>query len=128
MNAIACISVAPYGTGNPSLSKYVAQVIDLINRRVREKGMKIEHGSMVTTIEGPIHEIFTIFEEAHCLLLNRGLAQRVGTTIRIDQRTDKEASIAQKNESIRQRIAAECSSRSCIGSRRLQEGRIVIIS
>jgi uncharacterized protein (TIGR00106 family) len=99
--ALADITIIPLGTGTPSVSKYVAGTIKALQRG---KGTKYEITAMGTTIEGDLGEILAVIREMHEETFARGVA-RVVTVIKIDDRRDKELSIAGKMESLRRELA-----------------------
>ncbi len=99
--ALADVTIIPLGTGTPSVSKYVAGTVRALQRR---KDMKYEITAMGTTIEGDLGEILAVIREMHEETFAQGVA-RVVTVIKIDDRRDKELSIAGKVESLRRELA-----------------------
>ena len=86
--------------GEKSLSRYVAEVVKLLER----KGVKYQLTPMSTIIEVPtVKEAFGIIEEAHELMFKLG-ASRVSTTVRIDDRRDKERKMEDKVESVMEKV------------------------
>jgi len=86
--------------GEKSLSRYVAEVIKLLER----KGVKYQLTPMATIIETKtVREAFDIIEEAHELTFKLG-AKRVSTTIRIDDRRDKERHMEDKVKSVLEKV------------------------
>ncbi len=86
--------------GERSLSRYVAEVIKLLERR----GIKYQLTPMSTIIEVPtVREALDVIEEAHELMFRLG-ARRVSTTIRIDDRRDKERSMEDKVKSVMEKV------------------------
>jgi uncharacterized protein (TIGR00106 family) len=86
--------------GEKSLSRYVAEVVKLLER----KGVKYQLTPMSTIIEVPtVEEAFKIIGEAHELMLGLG-ADRVSTTVRIDDRRDKERTMEDKVESVMEKV------------------------
>ncbi|NJE08160.1 MTH1187 family thiamine-binding protein [Thermococcus sp. M39] len=82
--------------GELSLSKYVAEVVKLLEK----KGVKYQLTPMGTIIEVPtVSEGLKIIEEAHELMFKLG-AKRVSTTIRIDDRRDKKVKMEDKVKSV----------------------------
>ncbi|MGB9590116.1 MAG: MTH1187 family thiamine-binding protein, partial [Candidatus Hydrothermia bacterium] len=57
------ISVVPIGTGSPSVSSYVAEVI----KKLRERGTKYHLGPMGTVVEGSLDELLEIAKELHAV-------------------------------------------------------------
>ena len=86
--------------GEKSLSRYIAEVIKLLE----DKGVKYQLTPMATIIETKtVHEAFEIIGEAHELMFKLG-AERVSTTIRIDDRRDKEKSMEDKVKSVMEKV------------------------
>lgn len=82
--------------GEKSLSRYVAEVVKLLERN----GVKYQLTPMATIIEVPtVREAFDIIEEAHELVFKLG-AERVSTTVRIDDRRDKRVRMEDKVKSV----------------------------
>ena len=89
---IAKITVVPVGTQTPSVSRYVAKAVD----ELRRLGLKTELTAMGTIFEAEkISEILEAFEAVHESVFAQG-AERVVTTLTIDERRDKEGCIRQK--------------------------------
>jgi len=98
--AIAEISIVPLGTGAPSVSKYVARAVKILQQ---EKDIKYEVTAMGTIIEGDLDKILMAAKKMHNETLNGGIA-RVITTIKIDERRDKVSSISGKVNSLRRKL------------------------
>lgn len=89
--------------GERSLSRYVAEVVKLLERR----GVKYQLTPMSTIIEVPtVKEAFGIIEEAHELMFRLG-AKRVSTTVRIDDRRDKERKMEDKVQSVMEKVRGD---------------------
>lgn len=97
--AIMQISVVPIGTDSPSISHYVAECVAI----VKEKGLPYELTSMGTNVEGELGDLLWVAEKMHELPFKRS-AQRVLTSIKIDDRRDKGLSIRGKKESVERRL------------------------
>jgi len=97
--AVMEISVVPIGTGSPSISHYVAECVAI----VREKGLRYEVTSMGTNVEGDLRELLSVAEQMHELPFKRG-AQRVVTSIKIDDRRDKRLSMRGKKEAVEKKL------------------------
>jgi uncharacterized protein (TIGR00106 family) len=93
------ISVVPIGTDNPSISHYVAECVTI----VKEKGLSYELSSMGTNVEGELRDLLGVAEKMHELPFKRG-AQRVVTSIKIDDRRDKQLSIRGKKEAVEKKL------------------------
>ncbi|MBN2014016.1 MAG: MTH1187 family thiamine-binding protein [Candidatus Altiarchaeota archaeon] len=93
---IAEISVVPLGTKTPSVGSYVRKAVD----KLRKMGLKPELTAMGTVFEAEdIEVILKAYKAVHESVFKEG-ACRVITTLRIDERRDKEGSIRQKIKSI----------------------------
>jgi uncharacterized protein (TIGR00106 family) len=97
--AVMEISVVPIGTDSPSISRYVAECVAI----VKEKGLRYEVTSMGTNVEGDLRDLLSAAEQMHELPFKRG-AQRVVTSIKIDDRRDKRLSIRGKKEAVERRM------------------------
>ncbi|MEF2966267.1 MTH1187 family thiamine-binding protein [Paenibacillus sp. M1] len=98
--AIAEVTVIPIGTGSTSLSAYVAEL-----QRVLEKQARISFTltSMGTIIEGSLDDIFAAIRAIHESPFQHG-AQRVSTSVKIDDRRDKAGSSEQKLRSVQDKL------------------------
>lgn len=101
--AIAEITVIPIGTGSTSLSRYVA---DMQRALESVEGITFELTSMGTIIEGPLPRILAAVEVLHESPFAGG-AQRVSTSLKIDDRRDKAGSSRQKLESVERKLQGE---------------------
>ena len=91
---MAELSVVPIGTKTPSVSKYVRKAIEALERA----GVRYKVGAMSTTIEAEdLDTLFKAIKLAHNAVFEEG-TERVVTTIKIDDRRDKNISIESKIE------------------------------
>lgn len=89
--------------GEKSLSKYVAQVVKLLE----EKKVKYQLTPMGTIIEvSSLRDGLKVVEEAHEMMFKLG-SDRVATTIRIDDRRDKERVMEDKVKSVFEKLRGE---------------------
>ena len=97
--AVVFVTIAPLGTGTPSLSKYVAGVEKIL------RGTNLTHQltAMGTIIEGDLDEILAVIRKMHEHPFTQG-AVRVSTLIKIDDRRDKEHTIAGKMKSVEDKL------------------------
>jgi len=79
---IAEISVIPIGEGI-DLSKHVANVVRIID----ESGLDYKINAMGTVVEGDSDLVFDLIKKCHNKMLEA--AQRVYTTVKIDDRKDR---------------------------------------
>lgn len=90
--AIVAVSVAPLGTGETSVSKYVAEA-----ERVLQNYPDLEYrlDPMFTSIQGDLQRIFEAIVEMHEAVAKMG-ALRISTVVKIDDRRDNSAPMEQK--------------------------------
>lgn len=100
--AVVEISVVPLGLQATSLSSYVARALKVLGR----SGLRYELTGMGTIISGDLDEIWKVLREMHesCF---KGEASRVLTTIRIDDRRDRESTPERKVQSVMEKLADE---------------------
>jgi uncharacterized protein (TIGR00106 family) len=98
--AIVEVVVVPMGTESPSVSKYVAECHKVLEQ---VKDVKYQLTPMSTILEGDLERIFELVRRMHEVPFAMG-ALRVGTTIRIDDRRDKELTMAGKVQSVREKL------------------------
>ena len=97
--AIIEVAIAPFGVGS-SLSKYVAEALKVV--RV-EKGIKYELTAMGTLIEGDLTQLLDLVKRMDEAVFAAG-ATRVYTVLKIDDRRDKQSSIAYKVDSVKRKL------------------------
>ncbi|MFD2331890.1 MTH1187 family thiamine-binding protein [Cohnella sp. GCM10020058] len=99
--AIVQVTIVPIGTGSTSVSAYVAEV----ERILRLAPERIEHQMtpMSTIIEGELEDVLAVVRRMHETPFNHG-AQRVSTSITIDDRRDKQGTMAQKMEAVADKL------------------------
>ena len=93
---VAEISVVPVGTGDAGLSRYVAACLDVLQAR---KDISYRLTPMGTVIEGSLDIILEVIRKMHEVPFGMGVS-RVVTSIKIDERRDKPATMAGKVESV----------------------------
>ena len=93
--AIVEVSIVPLGTGSTSVSRYVAECLKVLDN----SGLTYELHGMGTIIEGSVTELLSIIEKMHEVPFEKG-AQRVVTSIKLDDRRDKAATIQGKVSSV----------------------------
>ena len=97
---IAEVKVVPLGTGDTSLSDFVADVEKVLQK---QKNLKTMLTPMSTIIEGELEDVMEAVREMHEVPFRKG-AMRVSTQISIDDRRDIIASMGKKLESVRKRM------------------------
>jgi uncharacterized protein (TIGR00106 family) len=98
--AIAEVSVVPLGTKTPSVSRYVARAVKVLER---EKGIKYELTAMGTIIEGDLDKILAVVKKMHEATFGEGV-DRVLTTVKIDDRLDKVQGMKAKLDSLKKKL------------------------
>ena len=96
---LAYVNIIPLGTRSSSLSKYIAPAIKVL----KKSGLNYQITSMGTIIEGNLNEILNVVRDMHEEVFKSSIL-RVVTTIKIDERRDKEASIQSKVLSLKDKI------------------------
>ena len=95
------ISVVPLGTKSPSVSKYVASCINILRK---EKSIRYEIVSMGTIIQcKSLKKLLCIAEKMRRNVLSK-VVKRVVTTIKIDDRKDKDLTMQGKIQSVQKRL------------------------
>ena len=94
--AIAEINIIPLGTPSPAVGDYVAGAI----RVLEDCDADFEVTAMGTIVEGELGTILDLARRMHETPFAKGVL-RVVTTIKIDDRRDREATRAQKVGAVR---------------------------
>ena len=89
---IAEVSIVPLGTASSSLSDYVSSCLQLLQEAT---DIRYELTAMGTIIEGPLDRVLSLVAKMHQVPFDKG-AQRVLTTVKIDDRRDKVATMENK--------------------------------
>lgn len=97
--AILQISVVPIGTGETSLSAYVADCI----RILKKERVRYELTAMGTNVEGNLKDLFRIAFKMHQTPFRKG-AVRVLTTLKIDDRRDKKGTLKAKKKAVEEKL------------------------
>ena len=92
------LNVIPIGVGT-SLSEYIAEVM----RVIESSGLKYESHSMGTNIECAWDDISPLVKNCHDALKAKGV-ERINTTIRISERTDKPYTMEGKMRSLDEKL------------------------
>jgi len=98
--ALVEVSVIPLGTGTASVSQYVARAVQVLQA---EEGIRYELTGMGTIIEGDLSRLMTLIQRMHEAVLDAGV-MRVVTTVKIDDRRDRDSSSTSKVESLRREL------------------------
>ncbi|MBM7855698.1 uncharacterized protein (TIGR00106 family) [Desulfohalotomaculum tongense] len=94
--AVVEVQIIPIGTAAPSLSSYVAGCVSVLKKY---RHLTYQLTPMGTVIEGELNDILDVVREMHEVPFDNG-AMRVVTTIRIDDRRDKQLTMNGKVESV----------------------------
>ena len=100
LNTVAEVTIAPSAQGE-ELSTYVAQVIKVI----RDSGLPNQTNAMSTVIEGDLHRVMEVVEEATRVLAERGY--RTGVSLKLDIRSGKRDQIHEKVERVDRILGGE---------------------
>ena len=98
--AMIDISAVPVGTKTPSVSAYVAGAVKILKN---EPGIKYELTAMSTIIEGDLDKLLALARRMHRSAFDAG-AERVVTTLRIDERRDKPLTIEGKVKAVKEKL------------------------
>ncbi len=97
--AIMEIVISPRGGAGVSLSSYIARAIRVLN----EAGLEHQTHAMGTNVEGSVEQLFAVAAQMHEAVFGGEIA-RVVTTIKIDDRRDKEVRMADKPASLASKL------------------------
>jgi len=97
--AIVDVSVVPIGTAKTSVSEYVAGAVTIL----KNSEMKYKLTPMGTIIEGDLKEVLAVIEKMHETPFQKN-AERVYTTIKIDDRRDIKAEMENKVKSVMEKL------------------------
>ena len=98
--AIVEVTVVPIGTSSPGLSNYVSGCLKVLEK---EKDVKYQLTPMGTILEGDLGHLLEVIKLMHEQPFNEGIG-RVVTTVRIDDRRDKEISMDSKVLSVKSKL------------------------
>ena len=98
--AIVEVTIVPMGTATTSLSRYVADCHKVL---MAAGDLKYELHPMGTIIEGELPRILEVIRQMHEVPFAAG-AGRVSTLIRIDDRRDKESTMAAKVQAVKEKL------------------------
>ena len=96
---IAEVVISPHGTGPGGISPYVAEVEKIF----ASHDLKVMLTPMGTILEGELDEVLKAVRAAHESPFTKGI-MRVGTTLRIDDRRDKELSMEGKLSAVKEKM------------------------
>ncbi len=93
------VNVIPIGKEGGSLSAPLAEVLKL----VEASGVKYELSPMGTTLEGDLDALLAVARQMHEVCFTLGYP-RVVTTIKIDDRRDKDVSMQSKVNAVTEKL------------------------
>ncbi|MBB6730269.1 MTH1187 family thiamine-binding protein [Cohnella zeiphila] len=95
--AIVQATIIPVGTGDTSVSEYVAAIQDVLSSA--PEPVKHQMTPMSTIIEGELDDVLAVIRRMHEVPFQKGV-RRVSTSITIDDRRDKPSTMEQKMRSV----------------------------
>jgi uncharacterized protein (TIGR00106 family) len=101
-SVIADISILPFGTGTPGVSRFVAAAIGLLKQA---PDISYQITPMSTIVEGPLYRVLELMQQMHEIPFSMG-AGRVVTSIRIDDRRDKRITMESKLRAVEEKIGS----------------------
>ncbi len=99
--AVAEVSIKPVGTGSTSIGDVVAACVRVLKS---EPNVRYDVTEMGTLLEGDLHRLLALVERILDACFQAG-AERVVTTIRLDERRDKAMSLQDVEHEVEQRLA-----------------------
>jgi uncharacterized protein (TIGR00106 family) len=103
VRVIADVTFSPVGTATPSVSRYVTAALAVLKSHPE---VEYQLHPMGTVLEGERQDILRVVEEMNEAVFAAG-ALRVGTTLRIDERRDKPASMQHKVDTVLEGLKRE---------------------
>ena len=94
------VSVVPVGTKTPSVSRYVARAVKALRQ---ERGVKYQLTAMGTILEGELNQVLEAVKKMHESLFDAEV-KRVVTSVKIDDRRDKELTMDYKVTSVTRKL------------------------
>lgn len=101
--ATAELSVIGLGRSDPSAGAYIAEIQ---RRLAAQDRVRFELHAMGTNLEGSTEDILAVVAELHRVPFDLGLP-RAYTVLKLDERRDKEQTLADKVGSVRDRLAGD---------------------
>jgi uncharacterized protein (TIGR00106 family) len=98
--ATAELTVIGLGRSDPSAGAYIAEIQ---RRLAAQERVRYELHAMGTDLEGTTEDILEVVAELHRVPFELGLP-RVYTVLKLDERRDKEQSLADKVRSVEERL------------------------
>jgi uncharacterized protein (TIGR00106 family) len=99
--AIVELTIIPVGTASTSLSPFVADIQEVLAQA--KEPIKYQMTPMSTIVEGDLEDLLQVIRRLHELPFQKG-AERVSTSIKIDDRRDQPHSMEQKMKSVETKL------------------------
>jgi uncharacterized protein (TIGR00106 family) len=98
--ATADLTVIALGRAEASASAYIAEIQ---RRLAAQDRVRYEMHAMGTSLEGTTADILAVFGELHAVPFEMGIP-RVYSILKLDERRDREQTLADKVDSVRRRL------------------------
>ena len=98
--ATADLTVIALGRAEASASAYIAEIQ---RRLAAQDRVRYQLHAMGTSLEGPTADILAVFGELHAVPFEMGVP-RVYSILKLDERRDREQTLADKVDSVRRRL------------------------
>ena len=98
--ATADLTVIALGRAEASASAYIAEIQ---RRLAAQERVRYEMHAMGTSLEGATADILAVFGELHAVPFEMGIP-RVYSILKLDERRDREQTLADKVESVRRKL------------------------
>ncbi len=96
------VSIVPIGTGDTGISAFVAEAVKALEKVAESNGLRYHVCAMGTAIEGELDLVWQAVRVMQEAMFNAG-AKRLITTLRVDDRRDKEETLERKREAVLKR-------------------------
>jgi len=96
---IAEVSIVPLGTGDTGVSGFIAEAVKALEKVAEANGLRYHVCAMGTAIEGDLDVVWQAVKAMQEAMFAAG-AKRLLTTLRIDDRRDKEETLERKRQAI----------------------------
>ncbi|WP_171051745.1 MTH1187 family thiamine-binding protein [Alteribacter natronophilus] len=97
----ADVSIIPVGKNTTSESDQIAEIEKVLKEYEGKLTYKVH--AMSTVIDAELPVLFEVLEKVHELPFKQGV-DRVSTSIRIDDRRDRQQSMEDKEESVKEKV------------------------
>lgn len=105
-NVFVEVAIDPIGTASTSESDFIASAERVLMHAVSQGvDVNFKIGPMSTTLEGEFYQMLSLIAQMHEASFEEG-AKRVISTIRIDDRRDKQTDLQHQVDVVEQKLAA----------------------